>query len=75
LQFSSRDGIFPPLANNRNLKMRKTSMRDLRLDELTHVYGGGGCNPQPSQKECKQTNYGQEKKSDCYHATKPNKCN
>jgi hypothetical protein len=50
-------------------------MRDLRLDELTHVYGGGGCNPQPSQKECKQTNYGQEKKSDCYHATKPNKCN
>jgi hypothetical protein len=24
-------------------------MRDLRLDELTHVYGGGGCNPQPSQ--------------------------
>lgn len=49
-------------------------MRDLSLDELTHVYGGGNtrgdyCNPQPSQKECKQTNHGHEKKSDCYNAT------
>jgi hypothetical protein len=36
-------------------------MRDLRLDELSHVYGGGGYECAPGQ-QCKETNKGQEKK-------------